>query len=302
MKKINFLFAAFALLSMSFLSSCTEEDEPTPPSIIVSVDSEASYEPGTTVRYTLNISSNEELVSFSVNESTQSNPMALIENITPIDAIDDVEMLEFKNGLYTVTMDYVYAIPTTVAPGTSIDITFTVVDDVTEGTNTQTFDVAAAGGAINTYTAVLIGANANPTEGSFYASATNTVYSVADAASNAAAIDLVYFYGATNLASIASPDDSDVPAVFPSVSGWSTRNATRFATSSISVDDFNAIDTDEVLLQEAANIGTATKANDLAVNDIIVFETAGGKVGMAMVSALTEGNTGSITLEIKIQE
>ncbi len=302
MKKINFLFAAFALLSMSFLSSCTEEDEPTPPSIIVTVDSEASYEPGTTVRYTLNISSNEELVSFSVNESTQSNPMALIENITPIDAIDDVEMLEFKNGLYTVTMDYVYAIPTTVAPGTSIDITFTVVDDVTEGTNTQTFDVAAAGRAINNYTAVLIGANANPTEGSFYASATNTVYSVADAASNAAAIDLVYFYGATNLASIASPDDSDVPAVFPSVSGWSTRNATRFATSSISVDDFNAIDTDEVLLQEAANIGTATKANDLAVNDIIVFETAGGKVGMAMVSALTEGNTGSITLEIKIQE
>ncbi len=302
MKKINFLFAAFALLSMSFLSSCTEEDEPTPPSIIVTVDSEASYEPGTTVRYTLNISSNEELVSFSVNESTQSNPMALIENITPIDAIDDVEMLEFKNGLYTVTMDYVYAIPTTVAPGTSIDITFTVVDDVTEGTNTQTFDVAAAGGAINSYTAVLIGANANPTEGSFYASATNTVYSVADAASNAAAIDLVYFYGATNLATIASPDDSDVPAVFPSVSGWSTRNATRFATSSISVDDFNAIDTDEVLLQEAANIGTATKANDLAVNDIIVFETAGGKVGMAMVSALTEGNTGSITLEIKIQE
>ncbi len=304
MKKFNFFLSALAIISLTFFSSCAEEDEPNPPSIIITVDGNATFEPGSTVVYSLTISSNADLESFSSNETTQSNPIAMIENILPMDAFDDALTLEFKNGLTSVSFNYAYNIPSTVAPGTTIDITFTVIDADTEGSKTESFQVAQpiVAGNINTYTAVLIGANANPTLGSFYATASNTVYSVSQAASNSASVDFVYFYGATNLATIASPDDADVTSVFPSVSGWATRNATRLVKSDITTSDFDAIADDAVIIEQAANISNGTKVNDLAVGDVFVFETVGSKFGIAKVSALTNGNDGSITIEVKVQE
>jgi hypothetical protein len=86
-------------------------------------------------------------------------------------------------------------------------------------------------GLIFTYSTKVLGAQTS-TSGSFFASSSGTIYFLLDAKINAALVDWVYFYGASNLATIWAPSDPDAAVVFDDptngVSTWSVRNATVF--------------------------------------------------------------------------
>ncbi|MBN3036684.1 MAG: hypothetical protein JW861_13955 [Bacteroidales bacterium] len=163
--------------------------------------------------------------------------------------------------------------------------------------------VEAAAGGILTYSQKLLGSYQSAT-GSSFASIDGTIYTLADAKANAAKIDFLYFFGATNQATIAAPDDPDAATVFTGTNGlttWSVLNDTRFKATTLTSANFDDIqdDTQIVVAAQGANL---SKANTLQVNDVIAFITTTGKSGLIRVDNIVAGADGTITISVKVQE
>jgi hypothetical protein len=185
-----------------------------------------------------------------------------------------------------------------------------IVTDNKGNDNSRDFEIyvkelETTGDPISTYSDKILGSYDNTTDGSSFASIDGTVYSWTDATNNSDEVDLVYFYGATNEATIAAPDDSDAESVFD-FSGWSTQNATKFGTTTLTPGDFDAIDDDVEIKEEASNL-TATKVNKLSADDVIAFETAStsanaSKKGLIKINSITSGSDGTIDITVKVQQ
>ncbi len=166
-----------------------------------------------------------------------------------------------------------------------------------------TVEAQATGGPIITYTAVLMGAQSNAGIGSFLDAETGTVYLIGPATSNQALIDVVYYYGSQNLATLTAPDDPTVGGGSGNLAlceSWTIKNATRFGTTSVTSTEFDNI-TDDIQILAQTGISNSKKTQ-LAVGNVLSFMTVGGKKGLIKVSAITTGSTGTITIDVKIQE
>jgi hypothetical protein len=169
---------------------------------------------------------------------------------------------------------------------------------------TITTEAVTTYGPINEFSMKILGAQDNAT-GSSFASIDGTVYSITDAKANAAKIDWLYFYGATNLATLASPNDADAASVFNNATWglqtWSVRNNTLFKKVTDPVD-WNGIVNDSLILINTASGVTNTKSNNLVVNNYLSFITASGKKGMIKVESIDGTQTGTITISVKVQQ
>jgi len=192
MKKVNFLFVLIGIISLPFFNSCTT-DEATPPTILIAEQPGATYVPGTYVDYVLNLSSNADLVSLYIEESTLSEPASEILTTVPTDALD--ENFDFASNLTSVQLTYRYHIPTTITEGSTLSISFEVEDKDATGTESVQITVTSGSNEINSFTAVLMGGQQNVTTGSFLDANTGTVYLQADAVLNQDKVDIVYYYG-----------------------------------------------------------------------------------------------------------
>jgi len=159
-------------------------------------------------------------------------------------------------------------------------------------------------GDVTSYTNTILGSY-NSTVGSSFASSNGTVYSLADAKANPTIIDWLYYYGATNYATIAAPDDADANTVFIGVNGlstWSHRNATVFKKVTDAIT-WNTITNDSLVLIETQTGVTSTSITSLAVNDVLAFITEAGKKGLMKVTAITGlDDSGTITYDVKVQK
>ncbi len=162
---------------------------------------------------------------------------------------------------------------------------------------------AASGNPIHTYSATLMGAQDNANTGSFFASTNGNVYLTADANNNSSLIDIIYYYGSSNEATLCAPNDVTVNGGTGNLSlatGLTTQNATTFTTTTVSASTFNAMSDDTGF--DAITSFPETKMVTLATDNVIAFKTAAGKIGLIKVSSITTGNTGSMTIDVKIQE
>jgi hypothetical protein len=168
---------------------------------------------------------------------------------------------------------------------------------------TLTITTTPGYGAVTTYSMKVMGAQTNSSDGSSFASSNGTVYSLVDAKTNSSLIDWVYFYGATNLACLCAPSETDAATVFSNpgngVATWSTRNITLFKKVTATYNWTN-ITNDSAIVIETSGI-TLKELPNLAVNDLLAFTTAAGKKGMIRVNALTVGASGSMTIDVKVQ-
>lgn len=303
MKKINFLFMLMLALTVGIFSSCTD-DEIDPPTIVVTVEGTPSYEKGTEVVYHLVIAGNEDLFDFWADPSSTGTVAPVISNISPTDAFDDLVALEFKKNLTKVEFDYTYTIPTSVGVDTEIKITFEVTDKKDNVTKKEmTFTVVSGAGAIDRFTAVLMGAQDNTTDGSFLDVSANNVMLQAAASVAQGSVDMVFYYGVTNKATICAPNDVTVgggAASFALCEGWTTKNPTKFGASTVTAAEFTAMN-DDAMLSSISGL-SASLMKDLAVGDIFAFTTVDDKNGLVKVSALTAAANGKITLDIVIQK
>jgi hypothetical protein len=298
-----FVFAGLIVL----INSCGSDDEdPTPngPTVTTSTDKSA-YEVGDTV-----------VVSISFTAEGQLSGI----NFTPI--VDDVEGTKQFNapdvfGLTSESTDGTFAISFTNLTtedlvGSTIGVEVEIVDmEGQTATSLVSFTVEAPSSPeARVYSTVLLVVPlGNLTGQNFFASSTGEVYSSDDVTGTSMAIspliDFGYYYGSTDLASIASPLGFESTIFADQVNGWTTKNATVLKSTSLTAAQFTEIST-FAGIDEAFDAGTDEEGIivGLAVGDVFAFETVEGTRGLVLVTeqvgTFNEGD--NIKIDVIVQE
>jgi hypothetical protein len=301
MKKIAYVMFGLMTAGLMFLSSCSS-DETTPGDIHPAlnfvggsgyISGDAILDASTTFTVGLNAfsstESNAKLTNFKVTRVYKNKPSVVLDSTINVSqfSIDldytTVPEAGVENFIFTITDK----------DGVSKELSFNITTVVTTGP-----------GPINTFSMKIMGAQGSTT-GSSFASIDGTVYDLADAKINAAKIDWLYFYGATNFATIAAPDDPDAKDVFNNATNglqtWSVLNPTRFKKIATAVD-WNSITNDSLIVILTESGVDLTKANNLDITDVVGFVSATGKKGLIRVEEITGTNAGTMTISVKVQQ
>jgi hypothetical protein len=185
-----------------------------------------------------------------------------------------------------------------------VEFTATDKDGQSASIDIQITTVEPTGGPIDSWTERLLGSWNNPT-GSSFASINGNVYTLDEAFANQTIIDYMYWWGASTSATIGAPDDANAAQVFNTGSfalvNWTTKNATRFKTTTITSAQFDQI-SDATPLIDAATGADQTRIGELAIDDVIGFVTVTGKRGLIRVKGVNEGSDGTMTVDVKVEK
>jgi hypothetical protein len=98
--------------------------------------------------------------------------------------------------------------------------------------------------------------------------------------------------------------------VYTGIANWATKNETKFTTTSITANEFDAIVNDATI--DAISSINETKVIGLAVGNVFAFKTEAGKKGLVKITNITKGlNTqnqqqdfqfGTIEIVVKVQK
>jgi len=293
MKKVSILFTAIAFMAVGVFTSCEEEGSMAP---IITFD-DASYTAGAggAITITGEIESEAGLDEVRVFEVNDAGDETQLEVVT---SFNGLPITEGADGL-----TYAFRFDLNVSDGT-VQVKMRATDKDDQETSKTVSVTGASAGAISSFTAVLMGAQDNASTGSALDASAGDVYTLANANSNSALIDMIYYYGATNTATLAAPDDATVNGGSGNLTlatGYTTKNPTRFnASPGVTASEFDAA-TDDSEIAGLSGL-SASIITSLSQNDVIGFETADGKLGLIKVTAITAGATGSMTITVKIQE
>ncbi len=304
MKKLSYLLGLLLVGGFLFTSCGSDDEEETilPPAISFLGGEYAPGEDYVDSDATLVVG--EEFV-FGITASTKSNKdlkRLLIQR--KFENVSTITVLDSTFSAATITLSIItFAYPTV----GSEDFVCTVYDKNDKSTTIDfTITTEPAAPNITIYNDKILGAQASLT-GSSFASFDGAIYTLDQAKLNSAKVDFLYFYGASNLATLAAPDDADAATIFTGANGlstWTVKNATRFKTTTLSSADFDAIQSSSQIVT-AATLPTQpnlSKSNDLSVNDVLAFKTVGEKFGLIRIDAINgANNAGTIEITVKIQ-
>lgn len=293
MKKSFALFASVGLSAMMLFNSCGPEVV-TPPNLQVTPAETVMAVPGEDVSYQSIISSDTDLTSFEVTVKIGETLVAMADSI-------------FPENIQSAIINFPFTIPDTISVATSLTFTFEARNASENVVLTRMVDVTIPYGEINSYTAVILSDIENPNGSSFFSLEDNQLMQLAAAVASSEKVDIIYYYGITNEATLCAPADTDVE-VFedasdtPIVTRFATRNNTKMSSVDMTEEDFNAILNDgPITNNEPATTGTAV--TNLAVGNVLFAETVGGKKSLILVKDITgTQGTSEITIEVKIQQ
>jgi len=303
MRKISFIALFAAVIGMTMMSSCSKDETHATPTITLdpsATSTELDFTAGdSVVAFSARVQAEGEIETFTINEVVTN-----LQGGTTSSAYDGA-----TTGTFSGETDKTYDFNKTFTPAdftsaTQYAYTFSVTDKDDQSysiTYTVTQNTGTQAGAIDTYTAVLMGAQSSTT-GSYYDVSTNTVYNQSGADANQAAIDFVHYYGSANASTICAPSDATVGGGSGNLTmcqSWSTRNATKFGKTS-GVTWSGVTDDTQIVAHESD--ATSTIVNQLAVGDIVEFKNADGKYGMFKVGSVDTDASGSITIGVKVQQ
>ncbi|NQU33436.1 MAG: hypothetical protein HQ521_09400 [Bacteroidetes bacterium] len=284
MKRLSvFLIASLAVVMI--MSSCKkDEDTFGPPTINFVggsdyVDSDATIAENTFFKVGIaaiaNTESNEKLASLSLTR-------------TMFGIVYTDTTLSINETTYAIDFEF-----NSQAAGVVETIVFTVTDKAGKSAEKSlviTYEASAV--SVSKNIGVTMGSY-NDDNGSFYSTVTNQVYNKADATDNQSKIDFLFYLGAQNASTIASPADIQAKAVFE-IANWTIHNETLFAETTITDTEFDAIG-DSYLFPEFT--GTLTDVNHLESGDVIMFKTVDNRLGLIKVSSIN-GRGDYISLDI----
>jgi hypothetical protein len=307
MRKINLIAGLLLLTGIGFLSSCSKDTTTDlSPSLSFTggtgfTSADATLSAGELFRVGItaaaNTSSGKNLVRFKVVRTFNNTPTTELDTTINTD--------NFSWNAY-------YSANTAVG---SERWTFTITDKNGE-TSELFFNITteATAGQINSYTAILLGGQENASRGSFYSTVNDSVMIQGIANVNQSKVDLIFYYGTTNKASIVAPASAQL-ALVPQFSyitdgtnaaHWTVTNQTKFKL--VTGVDWALVTNDALITANAVSL-TDMNVNQLAVGNIIAFETAAtsanpSKKGLFKVIAVTGTAAANreITLEVKIQK
>ncbi len=297
MKKLAYLFAFLMVSGFFFMTSCADDEEGD-------------------VKPTINFKGGVGYVSEDVTLDTDANltiGITAASNSSSGAKLSLLELTRVYNNATWFTWDTAIDVAYY-----SIDITLTSLN--VEGTEKIAFKVTDKDGQTNEISVNITTENAagpitafdqkilgsyQSTTGSSFASVDGSIYSLAEAKANQAKVDWMYFYGASDLATLAAPDDAHAALVFNSATNglqtWTTKNTTRFRKVT-TVIDWNAITDDSIIMTEAATEPDQSRMATLASSDVLLFKTVTGLYGMIKVNNIAVGADGTIDISVKVQQ
>lgn len=303
-----FSYLVLLLLAVGTLSSCEETEGVDPAPTITINPTTATIEVGQTADFTYTVVSAKNLEEIRI----------ISRNITQ-ETITSFTNNDSHNGSFSFVGDIEDV-------GTTVTVTIEAVDR-DNNRSSQSVEITVNEAvvpvdpiAIDSYPAILLGAQGNADVGSFLDANSGAIYKQAEAKANAARVDMAYLQGSASAgqgAVIGAPTDNSIAFVYNNattgVQTWSTRNATRFKDTNLSETNFNDIGASEgqkIIDAFAAgtqpnNDGTTTegaksRVNQLSAGKVFAFQTADGKNGLAHVVSVDAGETGTIRLNIKV--
>jgi hypothetical protein len=302
MKKLSYLLGLLVVAGIMF-SACSKDEENTDPPSLVFLGGE--YEPGKDrVDGDVTLTVGTEFVFGITASKVSDQDLRKIEIRRIFENVSNILFVDSTINTASITFDIqVFA---WTSPGTE-DFVVTVYDKA-DKSSTISFTVTTEPAApnITTYEDKILGSYESTT-GSSFASIDGTVYTLADAINNAEAIDFMYFYGTTNLATLAAPDDDAAADVFDSepngLQNWSVLNATRFKETTLNSAAFDAITSSSQLVPVCIlpTPPDQSRINNLAIGDVLAFETAGEHYGLIRIDAITGEAAGTIEITVKVQ-
>ena len=291
--------------SVVFLYSCGEDEEPDPvavPSVSItgSVASGSEVEAGTAVDISVSITApgifNTLNITGSVTESFNRNS-------TEATITNDGATATFEFTLETSEDDI----------DSTIEINMVAIDDLDQSSAMETFTISVipvpSPDAIIQTAIILAAPTADGSSVSFYSVSENTLYSHDDVVGTAdpvsANIDLGYYYGSSDEATIISP--SSYPSAVFDISAWGTKNTTEMVQLvDMSTEEFDALvsvaDVEAVIDAIPEDSDVFEGYSGLEEGIIIAFSTSGDIEGIMVVRALETGFSGSIELEMILSE
>lgn len=290
---MNYMLSMLAIAGMLFLSSCgDDEEDPAPKGAtvgLIATDSSVSGDVTLTVGSQFGI-----LVSASKGDRNMDTWSILRDGV----ALTNFQDLDVPDAdAFTV-------------PVSGIDV------PLTAGSYTYTFQVTSNGGATGSvswvvtaeapssfteFSGVELGGQTNPTFGSFYTASNGDVQLVSEAKPDGGAtVDLFFYFGTTNGATLWSPQDNQALTadLFGSagfgLSTWTTRKDTKLdRTTSLTYDSATPADV-------AAASVTGTKVTMLTNTDVILFETEEGLKGIIEILSVPADGSGTLTFNAKV--
>jgi hypothetical protein len=298
MKRIFFYVAAIIISSATFLTSCTEEEDPVnlPPSIsFLAGDTLISSNSTVTVDETFHVG-----VNAVANVTSQSKIQSIrVTRIFNNQTVGD-NTFPYNDEAVTVIIEF-EALPEI---GTE-NIEFTVTDkDGQSAKKSLQITTEEAESDINAWEMRILGSWDNDT-GSSFASVDGIVYKLNEAFINQSKIDFMYWWGQSTSATIGSPNDENADDVFNTgqyaLDNWDTLNDTKFKTTSVTATDFDAIQTAAECIS-LANGANQTRIGGLVKDQVIAFITVTGKHGLIRANSIVTGSAGSITIDVKVEK
>jgi hypothetical protein len=302
MKKISYLFAILLLAGVTVMISCTK-DENTNQDLKPTINFKggAAY---ISTDATLDV-----LQEFliGVTASNNVNSGKNLANLKVTRTFNNAIWFSWDTTFNEPYLDIDFSFLAITVAGTE-RIAF-IVTDKDGQTNEVSLNITTqvVNGPINYYGQIvpLVLGSYESSTGSSFASFDGSIYNLAEAKTNAARVDWLYFYGSSNHATIAAPDDADAISVFNDptngISTWSVKNATRFKNITTAVD-WNAVIDDGPILQLTQDGVTESKISQLAANDVLGFITVTGKHGLIKIGNIVVGAGGTIEISVKVQQ
>lgn len=309
MKKVKLFILAFVAMAGVVMTSCNPEEN-TPPTISINgITDGGTYTLGSVPAMVAVVGANDAELSTLAIDVTGSGLLApVLSNLTTVPAASfettpTTSPFAFVNNSQNVTVTYTPAI----SQAGTFTIRLIATDKNDEATEVTVTFTVTAGATFKTYNNITVGSYSNATVGSSFVSLDGTVLGLTDAKANSAKVDLVYFYGATNLATLAAPSETTLNDVFTTASGmssWTTRNATKLALSALNAAAFDAITTNAAL-DAAVGTPSVSLVNQLSVGSVVSFQTAAtssnpSKKGLLKVTNITGAADGTMTFSVKI--
>ncbi|MBN8706623.1 MAG: hypothetical protein J0L62_12175 [Bacteroidetes bacterium] len=284
MKKLAYLLSALLIASIGLVGCDTEEEKegPTITDLKVNgtpVTGDAVTQKAGSVTITFTVSDDNKVANYTVLAGSTS------QKSEKVDAASK-----------EVTLTYTLV--------SSVIITINATDD-DDKTTTRTFNLNKDSN-LSSYSTKLLGAQSNDASGSFLATVTGNVYKQAEAKTNSSVVDILYYFGATNEATLAAPNDASAATIYNNATTglqtWTKTNATTFKVTTLTETQFTNIADDEAVkaAYDAVTTGADSKANLLTVSKIVAFKTEAGKYGLAHVATIVTGTSGSITINVKV--
>lgn len=306
----NNILKLCALSLVLFMTSCGDDEEtfdiPTISVTMSDADGNVIPEGGVVV------SGDEVKMTVSISAAGGFNVYNFTDGVTSV----SVSRTDLGVDAGTVSVNDAIVITVSGDVGAEISIDFVAVDDLDQSSNTFTVTLTISSPPVAAYAAFMLAAPLGDLSGaSFFSTNTGTIYDPATVNASELPlsndIDFGYYYGETNMASIASPEGFSTTVFSGQVEAWGTKNSTTLKATSMDASAFNEINTAaEVETAYAAGTDGSEFKTGLAVGDVLAFETnstktnSPSKKGLILVTKITgtTGSTDGIEIEVLVQQ